>query len=80
MKAYTVLFFNDIHQISRKYVVFSSSPEQALGDIIENPFIMMELGEYGPMRHMATNEFDMNWRYGYIDTRQPKYNAGLIHA
>jgi hypothetical protein len=80
MKPYTVLFFNDTHQFSRKYVAFSTSPEQALGDIIANPFLIRELAEYGPMRHMATFEFDMKWRAGYIDIRQPKYNAEVVHA
>jgi hypothetical protein len=80
MKAYTVMFFNDTHQISRKYVAFSASPEQALGDIIANPFLMRELAEYGPMRHMDTSEFDMKWLPGFIDTRQPKYNAEVIYA
>lgn len=74
------MFFNDMLQFSRKYVVFSTSPEQALGDILENPFIMRELGKYGPMRHMATSDFDMKWRTGYIDTRQPKYNAEVVNA
>jgi hypothetical protein len=80
MKAYTVMFFNDTHQISRKYVTFSTSPEQALGDIIGNPFLIRELEEYGPMRHMDTSDFDMKWRDGFIDTRQPKYNAEVINA
>ena len=80
MKPYTVLFFNDRDQISRKYVTFSTSPEQALGDILANPFLIRELAEYGPMRHMATSEFNLNWRAGYIDTRQPKYNAEVVHA
>jgi hypothetical protein len=80
MKAYTVMFFNEREQFSRKYVAFSTSPEQALGDIIANPFLMRELAEYAPMRHMSTTEFDMKWRAGYIDTRQPKYNVEVVNA